>query len=413
MRVITIGRSAGNNDIVVNDVNVSRNHLQIIQDDNGNYSVVDMGSTNGTYVNGKRISGEVRLQPGDQVLIGSTMLPWESYFAGAPAPQPEMAAQAASRDDAPKRNLTWLYFVIGGVLLMIVAGVVIWLVFGKPKSPEVLPLPADTTLMRMQEDVRKAQEEADASLKAYEVALREYERAKAEAAKDKKDKTKAKQVAEAEKKLEKATENKEKSDKKVEDAQTKVDEKIKQDADVNGESKDSKDSKDTQEGNEVNGSDDDSKVAVTGESQNTNNSQEGDKVNNGASKITVNKGTKESQENKEGNKIDSKTEGQNVKVEGKTKDDSKTGKDKTEKPLSLDEQFYKLFNSNRMKVDLLKPQENESFYKSIYKELGWNYGFADVSAARNYLQNEFKRSSDAEKQQIVDAMNKVLFPQKK
>lgn len=411
MRVITIGRSAGNNDIVVNDVNVSRNHLQIIQDDNGNYSVVDMGSTNGTYVNGKRISGEVRLQPGDQVLIGSTMLPWESYFAGAPAPQPAMAAQAAPRDDAPKHNLTWLYFVIGGILLMIVAGVVIWLVFGKPKSPEVLPLPADTTLMRMQEDVRKAQEEADASLKAYELALQEYERAKAEAAKDK---TKAKQVAEAEKKLEEATENKEKSEKKVEDAQTKVDEKNKQDVEVKNESKDSKDSKDTQEGNEDNGSNDALKVAVTGDSQNSNNSQEGGKVNNGASKITVNKGTKESQENKEGNKIDSKTEGQNVKVEGKTKDDSKTGKDKTEKPLSLDEQFYKLFNSNRMEVDPLKPHKNESFYKSIFcsEELGWNYEFADVSRARNYLQDEFKRSSDADKQKIVDAMNKVLSQKK-
>lgn len=410
MRVITIGRSAGNNDVVVNDVNVSRNHLQIIQDDNGNYSVVDLGSTNGTYVNGKRISGEVRLQPGDQVLIGSTMLPWESYFAGAPAPQPAMAAQAASRDDAPKRNLTWLYFVIGGVLLMIVAGVVGWLVYCNSKKNPVTPGGDDSELASLQDDVRKAQQEADESSKAYDEALREYEKAK-----EKADQAALKQK---EKELEKARKEKEKSEKKVQDAQTKVDEKIKQDADVNGESKDSKDSKDTQEGNEVNGSDDDSKVAVTGESQNTNNSQEGDKVNSGASKNTVNKGSKDSEENKEGNKIDNKTEGdktdgQNVKVGGKAKDDSKTGKDKTEKPLSLDEQFNELIKSNRMKVNPFKPQENESFYKGICKELGWDYRFPDVSAARNYLQDEFKRSSDAKKQEIVDAMNKVLFPQKK
>ena len=78
MKVITIGRSTENNDIVVNDEKVSRNHLQMVMDDNGNYSVVDLGSTNGTYVNGRRISGEVRLQPNDEVRIGQTVLPWSA-----------------------------------------------------------------------------------------------------------------------------------------------------------------------------------------------------------------------------------------------------------------------------------------------------------------------------------------------
>ena len=75
MKVVTIGRIVQNNDIVVNDNLVSRNHLQMVMDDNGNYTVMDLGSTNGTYVNGKRIQGEVVLHPGDEVSTSSTRSP--------------------------------------------------------------------------------------------------------------------------------------------------------------------------------------------------------------------------------------------------------------------------------------------------------------------------------------------------
>ena len=80
MKVITIGRSQENN-IVVNNDKVSRVHMQIVQHDDGSYSVVDLKSTNGTLVNGQRITGEVHLQPNDVVQIGSKKLPWLSYFA--------------------------------------------------------------------------------------------------------------------------------------------------------------------------------------------------------------------------------------------------------------------------------------------------------------------------------------------
>ena len=79
MKVITIGR-APDNDIVIDDPEVSRNHLQLIQKDNGMVSVVDLGSANGTYVNGKKIKGEVVLSKGAIVMIGHTVLPWRKYF---------------------------------------------------------------------------------------------------------------------------------------------------------------------------------------------------------------------------------------------------------------------------------------------------------------------------------------------
>jgi hypothetical protein len=80
MEVITIGRSPENN-VVIGDPNVSRRHLQIIRDDYGNFRVKDLDSYNGVFVNGRRISGEVFLNPSDVIQIGNTVIPWISYFS--------------------------------------------------------------------------------------------------------------------------------------------------------------------------------------------------------------------------------------------------------------------------------------------------------------------------------------------
>lgn len=79
MKVITIGRST-QNDVVINDPYVGRNHLQIIQKDDGTFYVADFGSKNGTYINGRKVHGEALLSPNDVVRIGNTTLPWRSYF---------------------------------------------------------------------------------------------------------------------------------------------------------------------------------------------------------------------------------------------------------------------------------------------------------------------------------------------
>lgn len=79
MKVIKVGRSSSM-DKTINDGKVSRRHCQITQHDNGSYSIIDIGSSNGTYVNGHRVNGEERLAHGDVVRIGNTVLPWEQYF---------------------------------------------------------------------------------------------------------------------------------------------------------------------------------------------------------------------------------------------------------------------------------------------------------------------------------------------
>lgn len=79
MRVITIGRSE-ENDVVIRDPHASRHHLQIIQHDDGHYTLADFGSTNGTYINGQKISGEVYLNMNDVVRIGNSTILWRTYF---------------------------------------------------------------------------------------------------------------------------------------------------------------------------------------------------------------------------------------------------------------------------------------------------------------------------------------------
>lgn len=80
MKVLTIGRSQ-ENDIVINDAKVSRIHLQLVISDNETYSVVDLNSANGTYVNGERIYGEAKLKQNDEIRIGDTIIPWLDYIS--------------------------------------------------------------------------------------------------------------------------------------------------------------------------------------------------------------------------------------------------------------------------------------------------------------------------------------------
>ena len=82
MKIIKIGRSSSN-DVNINDPLVSRVHCQIIQDDYGNFRIVDTNSANGTFINGTKRHGEVQLNASDIVRIGNTTLPWQTYFNNA------------------------------------------------------------------------------------------------------------------------------------------------------------------------------------------------------------------------------------------------------------------------------------------------------------------------------------------
>lgn len=69
---VVLGRSS-DADIMVDDTGVSRRHLEI-RSGNGRTRAVDLGSTNGSYVNGQKINGEIDLTDGATISMGRTKI---------------------------------------------------------------------------------------------------------------------------------------------------------------------------------------------------------------------------------------------------------------------------------------------------------------------------------------------------
>jgi hypothetical protein len=94
----TVGREQGAG-LVVDDPGVSRLHARFTTE-RGAVAVEDLGSSNGTFVNGERISGPVELGAGDEVQLGATVLSIEGAGA-ATAVQPPPAKGPAPKRLAP------------------------------------------------------------------------------------------------------------------------------------------------------------------------------------------------------------------------------------------------------------------------------------------------------------------------
>ena len=66
--LITIGRSAGNSIVIPHD-SLSGTHTQLMLNPDGTYTLTDLGSTNGTFVNGEQVY-EAVLPPYAQIVFG-------------------------------------------------------------------------------------------------------------------------------------------------------------------------------------------------------------------------------------------------------------------------------------------------------------------------------------------------------
>lgn len=77
---ISVGRSP-DNDISIIDPYSSGHHAFIYPSDGGGYVVRDNKSKNGTFLNGVKITGEIELKKGDEVLIGSTRIVFDKELA--------------------------------------------------------------------------------------------------------------------------------------------------------------------------------------------------------------------------------------------------------------------------------------------------------------------------------------------
>ena len=156
--VLTIGREASN-PIPINDAEISRKHSQLVLQ-GGKYVLTDLGSTNGTFVNGQRLTGQHVLQPGEVISLGeqinllfelvtvidpnATMLSSQppaaaAYNAPRPQPQPQPVPYAgqvpagpgpvyAAPAPAASPNRTPIFIGVGCLAIVCLCGVSVFLI---------------------------------------------------------------------------------------------------------------------------------------------------------------------------------------------------------------------------------------------------------------------------------------------
>jgi len=103
---VYIGRDV-HNDVVINDAEVSRKHARMSMQAGG-YVLEDLGSTNGTFINGQRLMGPHILRPNELIMLGENVsLVFEtSYDANATAvsgiPAPSQSEGYVTPQAAPQ-----------------------------------------------------------------------------------------------------------------------------------------------------------------------------------------------------------------------------------------------------------------------------------------------------------------------
>lgn len=219
--IILIGREVDSN-FVANDPSVSRQHAQII-DYGTYYTVVDLGSTNGTYVNGKKVASETTLHSGDKLQVGNVVVPWEQLV------QPPQKSKKAK---------VLLAILIPVIALLLIGGVVgayfIWW-HGKGINNELEKenRKKTTELSQQMTENKQKTEQFNKEKSELEQQKKDLDAAKKQAEKDKevanREAEKAKKDAEnAKKEAEKAKKEAEKAKKEAENAKTEVNTKTKE-----------------------------------------------------------------------------------------------------------------------------------------------------------------------------------------
>ncbi|GAB4481242.1 MAG: hypothetical protein Kow0088_23370 [Anaerolineales bacterium] len=103
---INIGRDPSN-DLVISDAEVSRKHARLIWQ-SGAYLLEDLGSTNGTFINGQRLLGPHVMRPGEVIQLGENVtLVFEAlYDPNATRLSPTMAEAQPSLQSYPGQATT-------------------------------------------------------------------------------------------------------------------------------------------------------------------------------------------------------------------------------------------------------------------------------------------------------------------
>lgn len=100
---LTVGKGPAN-DIVINDAAVSRLHAVLEHYPSG-WCIRDLGSRNGTYVNGERIIAHHVLKAGDEIRLGQTSLVFRTDARAVPGTSATHPVEAAPKLTARERDV--------------------------------------------------------------------------------------------------------------------------------------------------------------------------------------------------------------------------------------------------------------------------------------------------------------------
>ena len=118
-------------DIRLEDPSISRFHARIELQHPDGPLLIDLGSSNGTFLNGERIDGEVSLEDGDHLCFGTVEVEFlEDQQVAAAAPAPAVAKARTTRPIFP---------ALLAIVVMVACGLVAMKVLGEDDKPDVEP----------------------------------------------------------------------------------------------------------------------------------------------------------------------------------------------------------------------------------------------------------------------------------
>src|SRR5688500_19215105 len=150
---LTVGRDS-TNEIVINDAEISRRHARLTFQ-GGKYVIEDLGSTNGTFVNGQRLAGPRVLKAGEVVSFGeqivlvyeassfdpaatiasprASAVPSVSRPVAPPPPPPADYAGSVPASSVPlsahvRTNITPILIAVGFVLFLCTCAGILWFI---------------------------------------------------------------------------------------------------------------------------------------------------------------------------------------------------------------------------------------------------------------------------------------------
>jgi pSer/pThr/pTyr-binding forkhead associated (FHA) protein len=146
---LSVGRST-DNDLVFDDPSLSRKHARIIRD-GARLEVEDLGSSNGTFVNGRRV-GKGAINPGDQVRFGDVTFRVDGPGAAAASRRGAPGGFVAGDSTDSTATPSMLPLAIGGGVTLVLLVLAVIMLF---KKPPTVPAPGREAIAKIQKEAEQ------------------------------------------------------------------------------------------------------------------------------------------------------------------------------------------------------------------------------------------------------------------